>query len=899
VSLSLGTRLGPYEVTAQIGAGGMGEVYRARDTRLDRTVAIKVLPTEVAGDTDLRSRFEREARAVAALDHPHICGIYDVGSVDGTHYLVMPHLDGQTLAARLEKGPLPLDQALTIATEIADALDKAHRHGITHRDLKPANIMLTKAGSKLLDFGLAKLKTPTGPISMSGMTRLGTAAPATAHGTILGTVLYMAPEQLEGKDADARSDIWALGAVIYEMIGGARPFKGDTPASIIGAILKDEPRAITEIRPLTPPLLDHIVRRCLAKDPEERWQTAADLKRDLKWIGEGSASTLPAATAVRRREGMTWSIASLAVLAVAALSVPTALYLRGTPAEPLPTRFDILTPPTGDPVSFALSLDGRQLAFVATAESKSRLWVRPFDDVTPHALAGTEGASFPFWKPDGKAIGFFADGKLKRIDLGAGTPQVLADAPAARGGTWSQDGVIVFAPSAFGPLMRVAATGGTAVAVTRVAAGDGSHRWPQMLPDGRHFLFFMGFGRLEARGVYVGTLDGGESTRVLPAETAAVYSPPSALLVVQQGVLVALRFDPTRGTVSGQPIPVVQGVGSDPGVARGAFSVSATGVLAHRASGAQRRQLVWVDRTGTERGAVTSPDENALGNPELAPDGKRVAVQRAVQSDVDVWLIDIGRGVPTRFTFDAGADGDPLWSPDGSRVVFRASRKIVNDLFERPSSSVGAERLLLETAESKVPLAWSHDGRFLLYASQNPNTGSDLWALSLDENLRPSTNAGRAHPVVQTGFDEWGGQFSPNGRWVAYESNESGPFEVYIRTFPDPGGQWRVSTAGGTQPRWRLDGKELFYVAPDARLMAVPITVGRDAPSPEAGTPVPLFATRLASGSGISAVIGTRPQYAVAADGRFLMNVTVEAVPASPITVVLNWDTGLETRSQK
>ena len=412
----------------------MGQVYRARDTRLDRTVAIKILASDIANDSDLRARFEREARAVAALDHPHICGIYDVGDASGMHFIVMPHLEGQTLARRLEKGPLPLDQALKIATEIADALDKAHRQGIVHRDIKPANIMLTKAGSKLLDFGLAKLKAPAGPISMSGITRLGTAAPATAHGTILGTVQYMAPEQVEGREADARSDIWALGAVIYEMIGGARPFKGDTPASIIGAILKDEPQAISEVQPLTPPLLDHIVRRCLAKDPEERWQTAGDLMRDLKWIGEGSANTLPAATAVRGRERMAWSIAGLAVLTAAALSVLTALSFRGTPVEPLPTRFDILTPPTGDPVSFALSLDGRQLAFVATAEGKPRLWVRPFDDVTAHVLAGTEGASFPFWAPDGKAIGFFAEGKLKRIDVGDGTLQVLADAPVPRGG---------------------------------------------------------------------------------------------------------------------------------------------------------------------------------------------------------------------------------------------------------------------------------------------------------------------------------------------------------------------------------------------------------------------------------------------------------------------------------
>ena len=872
----------------------MGEVYRARDTRLDRTVAIKVLPSEVAGDSDLRARFEREARAVAALDHPHICGIYDVGSVDGTHYLVMPHLEGQTLAARLEKRPLPFDEALRIAAEIADALDKAHRQGIVHRDLKPANIMLTKAGSKLLDFGLAKLRPTAGPISMSGMSRLATRAPETAHGMILGTVQYMAPEQVEGKDVDARTDIWALGAVIYEMVTGAKPFQGDTPASVIGSILKDEPKAISAVQPLTPPLMEHIVRRCLAKNPDERWQTAADLMRDLKWIGEGSAA--PAAAPARTRERMAWLIAGLALLAAAVLMVPSALYLRRTVPELLPTRFEIPTPPTGDPASFALSPDGRQLAFVATAEGKSRLWVRPLEDLTAHLLTGTEGASFPFWKPDGKAIGFFAGDKLKRIDIGGGTPQVLTDAPVPRGGTWSRDGFIVFAPSAFGPLMRVVENGGIAVATTRFAAGDGSHRWPQMLPDGRHFLFFMSFGRSDARGVYVGTLDGGELTRVLSAETAAVFAPPGTLLVVQQGVLVALRFDPERGIVSGQPIPVAQGVGTDPGVARGAFSVSASGVLAHRASGAQRRQLVWVDRAGSELGAETSPDENALGNPELTLDGKRIAVQRAVQGNVDVWLIDVGRGVPNRYTFDSGADGDPVWSPDGSRVVFRSSRKLVNDLFEMPSNIVGAEGSLLETAEPKVPLHWSHDGSVLIYASQNPKTGSDLWALSLHSDPRPSTIAGKTDPVVQTIYDEWGGQFSPDGRWVAYESNESGLFEVYVRKFPDPVLQRRVSIAGGTQPRWRPDGKELFYVAPDTRLMAVPIKMGRDKPTLDVGTPVPLFPTRLASGSGISTVIGMRPQYAVAADGRFLMNVTLDAGAASPITVVLNWDASLLNR---
>jgi Tol biopolymer transport system component len=450
--------------------------------------------------------------------------------------------------------------------------------------------------------------------------------------------------------------------------------------------------------------------------------------------------------------------------------------------------------------------------------------------------------------------------------------------------------------------MRVAATGGTPVAVTRLTAGQGSHRWPQFLPDGRRFLFFMGFGRLDTQGVYIGALDGGEPTRVLAADSAAVYAPPGALLLVRQEVLVARHFDPTLGVVSGEPIPVAQAVGSDSGVARGAFAVSATGLLAHRAGGAGRRQLVWVDRAGTVLGSVGPPDENALGNPELAPDSRSVAVQRSVQGNVDVWLIEVGRGVPSRFTFDGSADGEPLWSPDGHRVVFRSSRNGVNDLYEKPASGGGDDRPVLVTAEPKTPLAWSPDGRFLLYASQNPNTGADLWALPLVGAPEQSQGASsesrderKPFPVLKTPFDEAEGQFSPDGRWVAYASNESGPVELYVRPFSGPGGKWQVSTGGGNQPRWRPDGKELFYIAPDARLMGVPIAVGADRQTLEAGAPVPLFPTRLTSGSGISGVgvVRSKPQYAVAPNGRFLMNVDVEAATAPPITIVLNWDAGL------
>jgi Tol biopolymer transport system component len=538
-------------------------------------------------------------------------------------------------------------------------------------------------------------------------------------------------------------------------------------------------------------------------------------------------------------------------------------------------------------VFFALSADGRQLAFVAMAQGVPRLWVRPLDQLTAHPLAGTDGASYPFWAPDGKAIGFFAGGKLQRIDLGGGAPQVLADAPSGRGGTWNRDGVIVYAPMPATALMRVPATGGALVAVSRLAAGQSSHRWPQFFPDGRRFLFLSAQGQASGNGVFLGSLDGGEPTRMLEDEVAAMYAPPDTLLLVRQNALVALRFDPTRRVVSGDPIPVAQPVGLDGGVFLGAFAVSANGVLAHRPGGSDRRQLVWVDRSGTVRGTVGPEDQTGLSNPELSPDGKRVAVQLSVQGNADVWLIDVSRSVMSRFTFDPSVDTRPIWSPDGSRVVFPSSRNGVFNLFEKPASGPGEEQPLLVTTENKTPLSWSPDGRFLLYAKSDPKTGGDLWALPLVGERKP-------FPVLQTPFEESAGQFSPDGRWLAYQSNDSGRMEIYVRPFPGPGDKWAVSTAGGSQPRWRPDGKELFYVAPDARLMAAPIGVAPDRQTLEPGTPVPLFPTRLASGSNINSGFLSKPQYVVAADGRFLMNVSLDEGTASPIAIVLNWHAALK-----
>jgi len=902
MTLAPGTRLGPYVLEHLLGSGGMGEVYRAKDSRLDRTVAIKILPETLAADPEFRERFDREARTISQLDHPHICALYDVGEEHRTSFLVMQYLEGETLAERIAKGRLPVNEALTIAIQITDALDTAHRHGIVHRDLKPGNIFLVRRGgpsgppdAKLLDFGLAKSRTPLA--AGAGPTSLPTTpfdraqgGPLTAQGAILGTFQYMAPEQLEGKDADPRTDIFAFGAVVYEMVTGNKAFEGKSQASLIGAILKDEPPPISTLQPLAPIPLDRIVKTCLAKDAEDRWQTARDLLRELKWVAEAAPAPTadPVASHPRSSMRIAWVLGVAAVVTIGALAIPATLYFRSAAPERLVTRLDIVTPPTGDAFSFALSPDGRQLAFVANGEKGSQLWLRRFDQPTAQPLAGTEGTASAFWAPDSRAIGFYAEGKLKRLDVAGGAPQVLADAPQARGGTWNRDGVIVFAPSGTSALVRVAATGGIPVPVTHLAAGQFSHRWPQFLPDGRRFLFLMALGQVQTHGVYVASLDGGEPTRVLPAETSAVYAPPGYLLHVSQGVLVAQSFDEARATVVGESIPVAQAVGENDGAQRSAFSVSATGVLAHRAGAAGRRQLVWVDRTGKMLGAVGSPDEAVPANLALAPDGQRVAVNRTVQGNLDVWLIDLARSIASRFTFDATPDTRPVWSPDGRQVVFLSTRSGPGDLFAKSASGAGDEQPLLVSPQIKAALDWSPDGRVLLYSAQDPKTASDLWVL-------PMTGERKPFPVVQTSFDEIEGQFSPDAQWLAYASNESGRYEIYIQPFPEPGGKWQISTAGGSQPRWRRDGRELFYVASDGRLMAVPVRVAPNSRAVDVGAPVALFPTRLAGGANIAqAGPLARAQYVVAADGRFLMIVAGDEAVTSPITIVQNWDAALQ-----
>jgi Tol biopolymer transport system component len=886
IAFAAGQRLGPYEVLSALGAGGMGEVYKARDTRLDRIVALKILPDVLAADPQFRDRFDREARSISQLEHPHICALYDVGDQGGTAYLVMQYLEGETLADRLAKGALPIDQALQIATQIADALVSAHRAGIVHRDLKPGNIMLSKTGAKLLDFGLAK----TGAALVGAPSQsIPTAAPLTQPGSILGTFQYMAPEQIEGQDADARTDIFAFGVVLYEMVTGRKAFAGKTSASLVGAILKDQPPPLSTIQPVTPAALDWTVRQCLAKDPDARWQSARDLLEELKWIAVEGERAAPAATTRVRRRARDAGIAVATALIVAISTILAMRSLRPIAPELFVTRFDVVTPPTSDPFSFAVSPDGRQVAFVATADKASHVWVRPFDAENARPLAGTEGANYPFWKPDGKGIGFFANGKLKTVDAAGGVPQELTNVGNARGGTWNQDGVIVFAMRSTWGLMRIAETGGTPVVLTHLAPGQGSHRWPQFLPDGRRFLFVSTYGT-NTNGVYLGSLDEREPTRLLPEETTAVYTPPGYLLRVISGALVANRFNPDSGVLNPESVSLAQPVGANDGTFRGAFSVSPT-ALAHRAGGAARRQLVWCDRGGNVTGTVGPPDDAALANPALAPDGLRVAVTRMVLGNVDIYINEIAGG-GQRFTFDPAAEVGAVWSPDGSRIVFRSTRNGKYDLFEKRASGASDEQPLLVAPhdQNKVALDWSSDGRFLLYNLEDPTTGYHLWALPLTGEGKP---LGKSFPVVQSNAVEREGQFSPDGRWVAYVSNVSGIDEVHIQAFQGPG-HWQASTNGGVDPRWARDGRELFYVAPDGELTAVAIHVNADG-ALAVGPPVGLFHTRFPTGANIAAGTGgAMPQYAVASNGRFLMNVTLDDNVVSPISIVLNWATLLK-----
>jgi Tol biopolymer transport system component len=891
VALTPGSRLGRYEIQSLRGSGGMGEVYRARDTRLERTVAIKILR---GSRPDQQARFAREAKAIATLAHPHICTLFDIGQDNGTSYLVMEYLEGETLAARLERGALPLDQALQTAIEIGEALDRAHRAGIVHRDLKPSNVMLTKAGAKLLDFGLAKLHTSPS----LGLTATLTQAPISVEGSLIGTLPYMAPEQLEAQEADARSDLFAFGAVLYEMITGRRAFAGESQASVMAAILEAHPIPIRELQTVAPPALESLVTSCLAKDPEERWQTARDLLRELKRIAQAEVDAGGARADVEgnRKPVMARGTTSrhlakaLAVVLAGALAVTIALttvpFLRRAPKDAGVYRSSIQPPSgllAGNPGSrLALSPDGHRLAFIAPdTNGRVFLWVRPLDGLAALPLAGTENARAPFWSPDSRFLGFFAEGKLKRIDASGGLALALCDAAqvSTASGSWSQDDTILF--EAGNVLARVSAGGGTPSPVTSLdtAAGETGDHYPFFLPDGRHFLY-MASAAIAPRGVYVGSLDSPKRVRLLPGGSNAQYA-HGTLFFLRGTTLMAQSFDATRLTLAGAATPIAEpiqlsGYPNLPGV--GAFAVSDAGVLVYQADLPDLSRLVWFDRSGKEIEVLGDPTDYA--DPELSPDGARLAVSILDPSSKsrDIWVYDVSSRHRTRLTFDPANESLLAWSLDGSQVIFNSDRGEGRmALYTKTSSGAGDETLLLADDRQLLwPMSWSPDGQFLLYLTVPSRTvHSELWTLPLVGDRKPRP--------VDTEFGYGNGHLSSDGRWIVTQSDVSGQPQVYVVPFAPSShtaGRWQVSTAGGQWPRWRRDGKEIFYLASDHTLMSA--AVNGQGSAFQVSNVRPLF--------GMHPRTGGRYQYDVSPDGqRFIVNTLVHQAESAPMMLVVNW----------
>jgi serine/threonine protein kinase len=862
MTLSAGSRLGPYEIVSPLGAGGMGEVYKARDTRLERTVAIKVLPSHLSASAEVRQRFEREAKTISQLSHPHICALHDVGREGDTEYLVMEYLEGETLADRLLKGPLSLEQTLRYGIQIADALDKAHRQGVVHRDLKPGNVMLTKSGVKLLDFGLAKAMAL--PSQQSSLTSLPTQMNLTQEGTILGTFQYMAPEQLEGKDADARTDIFAFGCVVYAMATGKKAFSGATQASLISSILRDDPQPISQIQPMSPPSLDRIVQTCLAKDPEDRWQSAADVKRELRWIGEGpSSGVVTTAVPPRARPLLPWAVAVVATLAAAGIAF-TSRRPREAVTEPmlltiLPPQRTLLTD------SFEISPDGRKLVFGGIAGGKLMLRVRDLDSDEVRSLPGTETAESPFWSPDGRFLVFFSRAKLRRIELSTGSIEVLGDAELGRGGSWGSKGDILFTPKSIGTIYRISASGGQPGPVTTLEPGEVLHRWPYMLPDGRRFLLFVKTDKAESTGIYLASLDKAGHKLLVKNGATGLFLAPDILLFVRGEALLAQHLDLDRGELRGDPEAVTRPVmRADVAFYRDLFSVSREGIVVFRPGSASRR-LVWMDRRGTMLKAVGPT--GAIMNVSLSSDNRTAGFTlRQVETGIaSVWTLDLARDVATPF---AETGWMPIFTPDGNSILYRSE----GASFELRRRSLKDARETTIVADSfATPYDVSADGRYVLYNRTKAN--ADIGVASLTGDAKPQL-------LLTTEYEERNPSFSRDGHWFTYSSSEPGQHEVFVRRFPMTDEKWAISNGGGLQPLWSHDGKEIFYATLDGRLMAAPVSAGATF---SLGTPQPLFQTSLRLNN-------PSRQYAASADGqRFLMVVPAQDVDSENFRVMLNW----------
>jgi Tol biopolymer transport system component len=887
MTVSVGTRLGPYEILAALGAGGMGEVYKARDTRLDRTVAVKVLPELLARDPQYRERFEREARAISQLDHPHICPLYDVGDEGGTAFLVMQYLEGEPLADRLKRGALPLDLALGYAVQIADALDKAHRIGTVHRDLKPGNIFLTKAGAKLLDFGLAK----TAGDAIATVSTLATRAPdLTAPGTILGTIAYMAPEQLEGAPADARTDIFAFGAVLHEMITGRKAFEGRSGAGLMAAIMNGEPPAISSLQPAAPRLLDHVVSRCLAKDRDDRWQTASDLKRELEWIARGmreSISSLSPATSMGnwKRVAFTASVAAIALATVIGYLITRLTRISADGAVHLrPVKVSIAPP--GDArfssVQVALSPDGTKVAYIALAGQQRRLWVYSVSSGESHLVTASQNATFPFWSADSEQLGFFTNAGLVRIRAAGGPIQNLAPASTFAGGAWSDQGVVLFGRRDTPGIYRLPASGGVPMPVTTLdpARDEVLHAHPRILPGGSEFLYWALSRRSEYTGAYLRSLNVDDRKLLVQTATNAEYVAPGYLLFVRDSILMAQRLDLSRRELQGEPIPVAQDVNVNTDNGGSAVSVSRDGSLLYHAIQIQAA-LKWVDRRGHVIDTLTP--RGMFREVELSPDS-RTALVRMMPQEItesgDLWTIDVSRGIMSRLTHDTHSL-NARWARDGERVFFDAHHGATAGIYQMRSDGTGSENLVLKTTGTLADV--SRDGHLLLEDGHScivvaPDKQPPITKMIIDLGRTEGITSGLSATTSC-------GRLTDDMRFIAYTLDASGQAEVYVAPFPEGAPRVQVSNDGGREPRWRKDGRELFYLAPDGTVMSVALTLS---PSLRASAPRALF-------RGGALTSGPAPGYSVSDDGqRFLMVDPIGDSRADALTLIVGWNETLK-----